>query len=118
MLYIWQITDFDKEFDFKTLELHKDKGEITNIVPIMKPVCLFGLNTKSRDTAKKPFLKPQTENSTFDKAVKIMDNNTISEVMMPDQPANLDEIVKNTHSKMYMPKSEVSVTSDFYAVMS
>ena len=41
ILYSW---DLDKDDSFVTLEIHKDKGAISNIVPIQKPLCMFGLN--------------------------------------------------------------------------
>lgn len=53
ILYIWNV---EEEEEFLTLEVHKDKGEITNIVPISKPLCMFGLNCKLQDTVKLPFL--------------------------------------------------------------
>lgn len=59
VLYIW---DLDEEDKFLTLETHKDKGEITNILPITKPLCMFGLNCKLQDTAKIPFLMSGDKN--------------------------------------------------------
>lgn len=38
VLYIWKVDNLNVDPELKTLELHKGQGEITNIVPIMKPV--------------------------------------------------------------------------------
>jgi len=38
VLYIWSVEEGSTDEDLKTLEVHKSKGEITNIVPIMKPI--------------------------------------------------------------------------------
>jgi hypothetical protein len=41
VVYIWLVSSDD--CTMKTLDLHKDKGGITNIVAIQRPLSLYGL---------------------------------------------------------------------------
>jgi WD40 repeat protein len=41
LIYIWLLTT--EELTLKTFELHKDKGAITNLVALERPLSLFGL---------------------------------------------------------------------------
>jgi hypothetical protein len=55
VIYIWQITS--EELLMKTFELHKDKGAVTNIVAIERPLSLFGL-TANMDAYEPNVIKP------------------------------------------------------------
>jgi hypothetical protein len=41
LIYIWNLGSEDLQL--KTFELHKDKGAITNLVALQRPLSLFGL---------------------------------------------------------------------------
>lgn len=41
LIYIWNLTTDDLQL--KTFELHKDKGAITNLIALKRPLSLFGL---------------------------------------------------------------------------
>jgi len=41
LIYIWLLTT--EELTLKTFELHKDKGAVTNLVALERPLSLFGL---------------------------------------------------------------------------
>jgi len=45
LIYIWSLREHDASgvHKLKTFEIHKDKGAITNLVPIHRPLSLFGL---------------------------------------------------------------------------
>ena len=51
LLYLWQITGEPTSKDqengpslpLKTFEIHKDRGQINNLVPLTRPLSLFGL---------------------------------------------------------------------------
>lgn len=115
VLYIWSL---EKEDEMKPLEIHKDKGAISNIIPIMKPVCLFGLKTKIRDTNKLPFLTTDTENCTFDKAIKKQDKDLYSEFMVPKEKLDLHMYHKSKQSKMYLGKSNKQMDSEYWEFIS
>lgn len=41
LIYVWLLTSEDLQL--KTFELHKDKGSVTNLVALERPLSLFGL---------------------------------------------------------------------------
>ena len=88
--------NLDGEEDMKPLEIHKDKGWITNIVPIMKPIWLFGLKTKIRDTTKIPFLTAEGEKKTFDKSKKQFDSDQIDEFLLPIEKLDLHKLTEGS----------------------
>jgi hypothetical protein len=43
VIYIWNLMSGSEDPTLKTFDLHKDKGAITNLVAIQRPLSLFGL---------------------------------------------------------------------------
>ena len=46
LIYVWSLKDQQtdsKPLKVQTSELHKDKGPITNLIPLQRPLSLFGL---------------------------------------------------------------------------
>lgn len=41
LIYVWHLATEDLQL--RTFELHRDKGAITNLVPLERPLSLFGL---------------------------------------------------------------------------
>lgn len=62
VIYFW---DLSKQDEFTTIEIHKDKGMITNLLPISKPFSMFGLNSKMKDSYKLPFLMNEGKTLTL-----------------------------------------------------
>lgn len=46
LIYLWNLESPD--LTLKTYEIHKDKGAITNLVPIRRPLTLFGLTANNQ----------------------------------------------------------------------
>ena len=74
-IYIWSVQNLHQAEDaqsglISTYELHKDKGAITNLIPIHRPLSLFGLtsNMKSFEVPELQQLQkfPGTANSTME----------------------------------------------------
>lgn len=110
VLYIWDLEEDDK---FVTIEAHKDKGAITNILPITKPLCMFGLNCKLQDTLKIPFLISDDKNTSLgtfnklmvlDKALKNVEPETRSEFLLPKYKISLNESLGNLDYSLYQIK--------------
>ena len=92
---IWNLL-IDGDEDMKPLEIHKDKGWITNIVPILKPICLFGLKTKIRDTTKIPFLTAEGDKKSFEKSKKQFDVDQIDEFLLPTEKLDLHKLAEGS----------------------
>ena len=117
----------------KPLEIHKDKGWITNIVPILKPICLFGLKTKIRDTTKIPFLTAEGDKKSFEKSKKQFDVDQIDEFLLPTEKLDLHKLAEGsknayiflgmtkdgsdyTYSK-YLGRSSEQMEDDYWSMM-
>jgi hypothetical protein len=111
VLYIW---DLDVEDKFVTLETHKDKGEISNIIPITKPLCMFGLNCKLQDTAKIPFLMVGDTNATLDKAMKGSSEEE-HEFLLPRNELDLD--AEFDCSKMFLSKPRKQQEDEYWNII-
>uniref|UniRef100_A0A7S3II69 Uncharacterized protein n=1 Tax=Strombidium inclinatum TaxID=197538 RepID=A0A7S3II69_9SPIT len=64
LIYVWSTSEAKENPLISTYELHKDKGSITNLVPMLRPLSMFGLtaNMKMYETAQvKPLLKHQED---------------------------------------------------------
>lgn len=55
LIYVWNLGTED--LDLKTFELHRDKGQITNLVALERPLSLFGL-TADRAAYDPNIIKP------------------------------------------------------------
>ena len=108
VLYIWDLFEDD---EFKTLERHKDFGGITNIVPITKPIWMFGLSI-IKDSPKIPFLMVNLSETKLDKAVTMKDENFNDEYLCITE--NLD--LESTFSccKKCLLKSEAKIDNDYW----
>lgn len=111
VLYIW---DLEQEDKFVTLETHKDKGEISNIIAITKPLWMFGLNCKLQDTAKIPFLMVGDVNATLDKAMKGTSQDE-QEFLLPKYELDLDS--KFDSSKLFLNKSVKQQEDEYWNII-
>ncbi len=64
LIYIWSTSDAQENPLISTYELHNNKGSITNLVPLLRPLSMFGLtaNMKMYETPQvKPLQKHQED---------------------------------------------------------
>ena len=115
MIYIWNIEDLAEDNEHITLETLKGSGEINNLVSIMKPYCLFGLNTKCGDKSLKPFLTKEGK-SVFSKTVKSYQESIPQHIMIPSLEVDLHTLISNPHSKNYLGKSKEEMDSDYWSL--
>ena len=115
MIYIWNIEDLAEDNEHITLETLKGSGKINNLVSIMKPYCLFGLNTKCGDKSLKPFLTKEGK-SVFSKTVKSYQESIPQHIMIPSLEVDLHTLISNPHSKNYLGKSKEEMDSDYWSL--
>ncbi|CAI2367477.1 unnamed protein product [Moneuplotes crassus] len=112
VIYIWDLYQDDH---LKTLERHKDCGEITNILPLTKPISLFGLSSV-KTSPKLPFLMVnETENQKLDKALSPEDSSVYAEFMCRDDNTDMANAFQTCTDML--SKSEEQLEEEYWSML-